>query len=192
MQQQCVSKFKIGNSRNETKELNELNTANPVAIYDYVDESNVVDLDLEANQTGNNKETNKYSNDSSCYVNNDQEHDNEPNLTLSDGYLKAHSSADSSGERQRHRETVIEVGAAFSKYDNTDDEILPMNSDEHETFQGKEKNELSLKYISIHKSYACSSDVHRSFSKNDTAITSNNGDIDTNASTDVSASIAKA
>lgn len=185
IQQQCVSKFKIGNSRNETKELNELNTANPVGIYDYADESNVVDLDLEANQTGNNKETNKYSNDSSGDVNNDQEHDDEQNLTLSDGYLKAHSSADSSCERQR--ETVIEEGAAFSKYNNIDDKIVPTNSDEHETFQGKEENELTLKYISMPKPYACSADVHRSFSENDTAITSTNGDIDTNASTDVSA-----
>lgn len=163
-------------------ELDELYTTNPVGIYDYIDESDVVDLDLEVNQTGNNQEPNKYSNDSSGDVNNHQEHDNEPDLTLSNGYLKAHSSADSSGERKR--ETVIEVGAAVSKYDNTDDKIFPMNSDEHETFQGKETNELTLKYIRMHKLYVCSADVHRSFCENDTALTSNNGDIDTHASTE--------
>ncbi|CAC5416774.1 unnamed protein product [Mytilus coruscus] len=186
MQQQCVSKIKKKNSRNETKELNELDTANSVGIYDYVDESNVVNLNLEVNQTGNNKEPNKYSNESSGDVNHDQEHDNESSLTLSDGYLKARTSAESSNEKKRHRETGIEVGAAFSQYYNTDDRIVPMNSDVLVTFKGKIKNENKSKYISMHDSYACAADVHRSFCENAAVITTTNAEINTNVSTDVS------
>ncbi|CAC5408685.1 unnamed protein product [Mytilus coruscus] len=163
MQQQCVFKSKRENSRNTTKELDELYTTNPVGIYDYIDESKLYDLDLAVNQTGNNEEQNKYSNDSSSDVNHDHEHDNESNATLSDGYLKpqACTNAKSSDEKQRHRETGIEVRAIFShslENNNTDDNIVPMNSDKHETLNVKEDEENASKYLSMH---ACTVDVHR-------------------------------
>lgn len=178
MQQQCVFKSKRQNSQNITIELDESITTNPLGIYDYIDESKLYDLDLAVNRTRNNEEQNKYSSESSSDVNRDPENDNKSTTTLSDDYLQPQACihAKLSDEKQRHRETGIEVKAILTntlEYNNIDDNIVPMNSDKRETLNVKEDKENASEYLSMH---ARTVDVHRPLCEIETVITTKRQD----------------